>query len=122
MSEKISVVLYTLLSCIFLFVKEDFVGDTDLYMACLILQKQIECINGNKENIIIPIEKMREIQNTNGKFSILVQMKQQNLSFSDIISVTTNSAVAPRATQPVIAYDQIDTLIEYNSFPPFIAF
>ncbi|CAF4085447.1 unnamed protein product [Rotaria sp. Silwood1] len=39
---------------------EDFVSDSDLLMACTILQKQIEYIDGNKEHIIIPIVTMRK--------------------------------------------------------------
>ena len=41
---------------------DDFVSDTDLYIACLILQKQIEHINGNKDNIVIPSKKMQLIR------------------------------------------------------------
>jgi hypothetical protein len=37
-------------------------------MACLILQKQIEHIDGKKENIVIPSIKMKEIRERNGKF------------------------------------------------------
>lgn len=42
---------------------DDFVSDTDVYLACEILQKQIDHINGNKENIIIPKKKLEEIRN-----------------------------------------------------------
>jgi hypothetical protein len=47
---------------LFVFVEDDFVSDSDLHMACLILQKQIECIDGKKENIIIPSIKMKKIR------------------------------------------------------------
>ncbi|CAM4941620.1 unnamed protein product [Rotaria socialis] len=40
---------------------DDFVSESDLYMACLILQRQIEHINGKKENIIIPSIAMKKI-------------------------------------------------------------
>ncbi|CAF4249609.1 unnamed protein product, partial [Didymodactylos carnosus] len=42
----------------------DFVSDYDLFLACTILQKQIQYIDGKKENIIIPsvhMKKMREL-------------------------------------------------------------
>ncbi|CAF4542651.1 unnamed protein product, partial [Didymodactylos carnosus] len=42
----------------------DFVSDCDLFLACTILQKQIQYIDGKKENIIIPsvyMEKMRKL-------------------------------------------------------------
>ncbi|CAF3541402.1 unnamed protein product [Rotaria socialis] len=41
---------------------DDFLSQLDLYMACLILQKQIEHINGKKENIVIPSIKMKQIR------------------------------------------------------------
>lgn len=44
------------------YLDDDFPSDTDLYMACLILQKQIEHINGNKENIVIPSKRMQMIR------------------------------------------------------------
>ena len=37
-----------------LILDEDFVSDCDLLLACTILQKQIEHIDGKKENIIVP--------------------------------------------------------------------
>ncbi|CAF1642756.1 unnamed protein product [Adineta ricciae] len=42
--------------------RNDFVSDCDLYIACLVLQKQIEHISGNKDKIIIPSIKMKEAQ------------------------------------------------------------
>ncbi|CAF1134426.1 unnamed protein product [Didymodactylos carnosus] len=44
---------------------DDFPSDSDLFMACLILQKQIDVIDGKKENIIIPSRKLRDIANKN---------------------------------------------------------
>ncbi|CAF0849178.1 unnamed protein product [Rotaria sp. Silwood1] len=41
---------------------DDFVSEYDLYIACLILQKQIEQINTKKENIIIPSVKIKQIR------------------------------------------------------------
>ena len=43
-------------------VDEDFVSDSDLLLACTILQKQITRIDGKKENIIIPNVAMRKIR------------------------------------------------------------
>ena len=37
-------------------------SDCDLWMACTIIQKQIDCINGKKENIIVPSVAMRKIR------------------------------------------------------------
>ncbi|CAF5123208.1 unnamed protein product, partial [Rotaria sp. Silwood1] len=44
---------------------DDFVSDNDLYVACLILRKQIEYIGDKKENIIIPSIKMKQIREQN---------------------------------------------------------
>ncbi|CAF1021319.1 unnamed protein product [Didymodactylos carnosus] len=52
---------------------EDFVSDNDLYMACLILQKQIEVIDGKKENIIIPSKHLQEITEKNKREVIIDQ-------------------------------------------------
>lgn len=43
-------------------VDDDFATDADLHMACMILQKQIENIDGKKENITIPSIKMKKIR------------------------------------------------------------
>jgi hypothetical protein len=45
-----------------LHVGEDFVDGYDLLMACTILQKQIEHINGKIENVIVPIVAMKKIR------------------------------------------------------------
>ena len=45
---------------------DDFVADCDLYTACVILQKQIEHIDGKKENIIIPSLRLEQIRERNG--------------------------------------------------------
>ena len=46
----------------FIYLEDDFVTDCDLFIACIILQKQIEYINGNKNNIIVPSIKMKLIR------------------------------------------------------------
>ncbi|CAF0754876.1 unnamed protein product [Adineta ricciae] len=42
--------------------RDDFVSDCDLYIACLVLQKQVEHIAGNKNKVVIPSVKMKEDQ------------------------------------------------------------
>jgi hypothetical protein len=46
----------------FLYSDDDFATDSDLHMACMILQKQIEHIDGKKDNIIIPSIKMKKLR------------------------------------------------------------
>ena len=54
------------------FLEDDFSSSSDLYIACVILQKQIEHIDGKKENIVIPSIKMKQIREQNGKFLIKI--------------------------------------------------
>jgi len=53
-----------------LFLENDFATDCDLLIACIILQKQIDHINGRQENIIVPSVKMKMIRETE-QFSML---------------------------------------------------
>jgi len=45
--------------------QDDFATECDLFIACTILQKQIEHIDGKKENIVIPSIKMNQIREQN---------------------------------------------------------
>jgi len=45
-----------------LILDEDFVSDCDLLMACTILQRQIERIDGKKENITVPSVAMKRVR------------------------------------------------------------
>lgn len=42
--------------------RDDFVDMCDLFLACIILQKQIEGIDGKKENITVPIVAMKKLR------------------------------------------------------------
>lgn len=56
-------IVLTLLGLIFLYhivIGDDFHTETDLFVACTILQKQIEIIAGKTENIIIPSEHVKK--------------------------------------------------------------
>ncbi len=54
------------------FSEDDFVSELDLYVACLIIRKQIEVIDGKKENIVIPNRKMKQIREQNSEFLIKI--------------------------------------------------
>ena len=58
-----------------LYLGDDFATDLDLEIACTILQKQIERIDGKKENIIIPKVAMNRIHERN---SNLVNSSNEN--------------------------------------------
>ncbi|CAF1218955.1 unnamed protein product [Rotaria sordida] len=65
---------------------EDFVSDCDLFMACTILQKQIEHIDGKKENIIVPSMAMAKIRERNQAETHVHERPSSELS-------STNSSV-----------------------------
>ncbi len=58
--------MYEKANFVFIFVlDDDFIDECDLFVACMVLQKQIERIDGKKENIIVPtvaMNKIREIE------------------------------------------------------------
>ncbi len=66
----------------FFYTEDDFIFDDDLYMACLILQKQIKYIDGKKENIVIPSIKMEQIREQNGEF--LEKIPTRSLTITSI--------------------------------------
>ncbi|CAF1173065.1 unnamed protein product [Adineta steineri] len=62
--------------------QDDFTSDTDLLIACIVLQKQIIHIDGNKENIIIPSMKMKSVREK--EQTQTPTSEQSNLSSSTI--------------------------------------
>ncbi|CAF3404171.1 unnamed protein product [Rotaria sp. Silwood1] len=73
----------------------DFVSECDLYIACLILQKQIEHIDGKKENIVIPSIKMKQIREQNARMqeqtTLTTSNAAQSLSNPTDVEMTTSS-------------------------------
>ncbi|CAF0830585.1 unnamed protein product [Rotaria sordida] len=73
---------------------DDFVSECDLYIACLILQKQIEHIDGKKENIVIPSIKMKQIREQNARIheqSTTTSNTAQSVANSTDVEMTTSS-------------------------------
>ncbi|CAF3410675.1 unnamed protein product [Rotaria sp. Silwood1] len=86
---------------------DDFVSDSDLLVACMILQKHIEHINGKKENIIIPNVKVNQIHEREqaklrSSTNILSRTQSHNLlgNMTHEISLTNsrNNTVAEMTT------------------------
>jgi hypothetical protein len=68
---------------VFLFLEDDFITDCDLLVACIVLQKQIDHINGNKENIIVPSIKMKMIREKEQSISSsFVPTREESLSLN----------------------------------------
>ncbi|CAF2402146.1 unnamed protein product [Rotaria sp. Silwood2] len=65
----------------------DFVHEYDLYTACVILQKQIEHIDGKKENIVIPSLKMKQIREQNE-----ICMREKTSTISNAAQSVSNLA------------------------------
>ncbi|CAF3833809.1 unnamed protein product [Rotaria sordida] len=74
--------------------QDDFVSDSDLHMACIILQKQIDYIDGKKENIIIPSIKMKKIQEDAEKERAQTLARQQNVSTLTQLASTSSSNIS----------------------------
>ncbi|CAF1122884.1 unnamed protein product [Adineta steineri] len=66
--------------------QDDFESECDLYIACLIHQKQIEHIDGKKENVIIPSIKMKQIREQN-------EMRTQEQTLATTQSMTNPCVV-----------------------------
>ncbi|CAF4836999.1 unnamed protein product, partial [Rotaria sp. Silwood1] len=80
--------------------KDDFVSDADLLVACTILQKQIDHIQGNKENIIIPSVQMRLIheRNQSGLSSLSTHSNDNNVKVSQNQLVSETSKIESATT------------------------
>ncbi|CAF1118142.1 unnamed protein product [Rotaria sordida] len=74
--------------------QDDFVSDSDLHVACIILQKQIEHIDGKKENIIIPSVKMKKIREE------AETLARQQTAPIQTVSVPTQSAPTTSSNIP----------------------
>lgn len=83
--------------------RDDFMSDSDLFIACLILKKQIEHIDGKKENIVIPSIKMKQlreqlINNTHPQASnICLQSNTENKTRVDSLPSQTATNKEPSA-------------------------
>ncbi|CAF1575186.1 unnamed protein product [Adineta steineri] len=64
--------------------QDDFTSDTDLLIACIILQKQIIHIDGNKENIIVPSMRMKSVREKEQTQTLTYE--QSNLSSSTVFT------------------------------------
>ncbi|UJR30930.1 hypothetical protein I4U23_018442 [Adineta vaga] len=69
---------------------DDFVSDSDLRMACTILQKQISCIDGKKENIVVPCIKMRKLREEAEKERADAKAREQ-LAMNPVVPVPAPS-------------------------------
>ncbi|CAF1340798.1 unnamed protein product [Rotaria sordida] len=85
---------------------DDFVSDCDLFIVCIILQKQIEHIGGNKNNIIIPSVKMKLIRDRQHSDS-LVQKEHVSPSFP-ITSTQASSKMESMDVETANQHSKID--------------
>ncbi|CAF1161676.1 unnamed protein product [Adineta steineri] len=73
--------------------QDDFISECDLYIACLILQKQIEHIDGKKENIVIPSIRMKQIREQN-------EMRTQEQTLATTQSMTNSTDADMTTSSP----------------------
>ena len=69
------------------FLESDFHSDDDLVIVCLILQKQIERITENEDNIVVPSVRMQQIQEQRSECA----QKYQLLLFSYFLTLAQNT-------------------------------
>ncbi len=73
---------------------EDFVSDCDLLMACTVLQKQIEYIDGKKENITIPSVAMKRIREKEQAGNLSRSRINVNVCMNDIVEAHAREQAA----------------------------
>jgi hypothetical protein len=64
---------------------DDFVSDCDLLVACTILQKQIEHIDGKKDNIIVPSVAMTKVREKEQAGNCLIIRAVLHVCMNDIV-------------------------------------
>ncbi|CAF1261960.1 unnamed protein product [Adineta steineri] len=82
--------------------QDDFVSECDLYIACLILQKQIEHIDSKEENVVIP--KMRTPEQTLATTQSMTNFTDADMTTSSPSStnesISTQSSVNSTSSNP----------------------
>ncbi|CAF2372482.1 unnamed protein product [Rotaria sp. Silwood2] len=93
---------------------DDFVSECDLYIACLILQKQIEHIDGKKENIVIPSIKMKQIREQNARIqeqpTATFNTPQSVPNSADVEMTTSSQSLTNESTSSQSSIDSTSKL------------
>ncbi|CAF3690536.1 unnamed protein product [Adineta steineri] len=105
---------------------DDFEDSCDVYVACIILQKQIEYINGKKENLIIPSTAMNEIR-MKEQAEILAREQITDTSSStnsssstDVVMTTSTESIASESSVPqptIVTEEKKDVNTEKRNLP-----
>ncbi len=82
-------------------------SDSDLSMACTILQKQIEGIDGKKENIIVPSVAMRKIQEKEQVTDLPIDLSNSNDDEMTTSSSSGSTSDSTKSTE-VVKEKQLD--------------
>lgn len=75
---------------------DDFVADIDVHVACLILEKQIKIIDGNKDNVIIPKKKKEQI------------LRQGEEVSRDVITTSESAPIPIAKSEPVVKEEKVE--------------
>ncbi|CAF0949935.1 unnamed protein product [Adineta ricciae] len=83
---------------------DDYLDQIDLFICCIILQRQIDCIGGKKENIIVPsvtMKKFREQEQADAaaREQSAATNTETNVSNTTDIEMTTSSASSTTSDQ-----------------------
>ncbi|CAF1530103.1 unnamed protein product, partial [Adineta steineri] len=81
--------------------QDDFISECDLYIACLILQKQNEYIDGKKENIVIPSIKMKQIREQNEmrtqEQTAIANQSMKDSTDANMTTLSTNESISSQS-------------------------
>ncbi|UJR30929.1 hypothetical protein I4U23_018441 [Adineta vaga] len=92
--------------------RDDFVSDCDLFIACVILRKQIDCIGGKKENVVIAetaMKTIREVEQT--EIHQRIHITSTSISASSDLS---NENDTDKSTKSIITSLDSSQVVEEN--------
>ncbi|CAM4934267.1 unnamed protein product [Rotaria socialis] len=78
---------------------DDFIDDCYLFVACIILQKQIDHIGGKKDNIIVPSVAMKKIHDTEQAGISEITSKYRSIHFENVVALPAHEQATAASAQ-----------------------
>ncbi|CAF1315026.1 unnamed protein product [Didymodactylos carnosus] len=104
------IIVYLIYSYMY-FIEDDFKTDTDLRIACYVLNKQVQLINGNEDRIIVPQKRLKDSSETREqdqleeeKQGIKTDNKQNDESAAQSTTSTIHTSRSPVLSEPKEIY------------------
>ncbi|CAM4783580.1 unnamed protein product [Rotaria magnacalcarata] len=79
--------------------QDDFIGDCYLFVACKILQKQIDHIGGKKDNIIVPSIAMKKIREAEQPGISEITSKYESIHFENVVALQAHEQATTTSAQ-----------------------